>query len=63
MIGEANEQDILMFSIFFITDCIMSNEAPVEDCPNINMVGDNFTKLLQGELFRKCCDFVMNIHP
>ena len=36
---------------YFITDRINSNELSVEYCPTGEMVGDFFTKSLQGQLF------------
>ena len=36
---------------YFITDRIMKQEAYVELCPTLNMIGDYFTKALQGYQF------------
>ena len=37
---------------YFITDRIVNQEASVEFCPTLDMIGDYFTKLLQGSQFR-----------
>jgi hypothetical protein len=46
---------------FFITDRIAKDELTVEYCPTGDMVGDFFTKALQGSLFRKFRALIMNI--
>lgn len=46
---------------FFITDRIKGKEISVRHCPAENMVGDFFTKPLQGASFRKFRDIVLNI--
>jgi hypothetical protein len=46
---------------FFVTDRIKSKELSVEYCPTGNMRGDFFTKPLQGSLFRKFRNAVMNV--
>jgi hypothetical protein len=38
---------------FFVTDRISAKELNVEYCPTLDMLGDYFTKPLQGSLFRK----------
>jgi hypothetical protein len=38
---------------FFIKDRIASGEITVEHCPATEMLGDHFTKPLQGTMFRK----------
>jgi hypothetical protein len=48
---------------FFIKDRIGSGELRVEYCPTENMLADFFTKPLQGALFRKLRDKIMNIDP
>jgi hypothetical protein len=45
---------------FFVTDRIKSKELCVEYCPTGDMVGDFFTKPLQGSLFRKFRNAIMN---
>jgi hypothetical protein len=45
---------------FFVTDRIKNNEVSVVHCPTGEMVADFFTKPLQGALFRKFRDLVMN---
>jgi hypothetical protein len=46
---------------FFVTDRIKSQEMNVEYCPTGEMLGDLFTKPLQGSLFRKFRDAIMNV--
>lgn len=45
----------------FVTDRIKSKEVIVEYCPTAEMLGDFFTKPLQGSLFKKLRDRVLNI--
>jgi hypothetical protein len=45
---------------FFVTDRIKAKEMSVEYSPTGDMVDDFFTKPLQGSLFRKFCDIIMN---
>ena len=45
---------------FFVADRIASKEVKVEYCPTGDMVADYFTKPLQGTLFKKFRDFIMN---
>jgi len=49
-----------MENLLFITDCIAGKEAKVEYCPTCDMLADLFTKPLQGSLFIKCCDLILN---
>jgi hypothetical protein len=42
-------------------DRIKSQEMKVEYCPTGEMLGDLFTKPLQGSLFQKFCDAIMNV--
>jgi hypothetical protein len=46
---------------FFVKDRIRTKEVSIKHCPTGVMTADFFTKLLQGGLFRKFCDEVMNI--
>ena len=46
---------------FFIADRIANDEVRVEYCPTGDMVADYFTKPLQGSLFRKMRNAIMNI--
>jgi hypothetical protein len=48
---------------FFVTDRIASKEVDIRWCPTAEMVGDFYTKPLQGALFRKFRDFIMNVDP
>ena len=40
----------------------MKQEASVEFCPTFDMIGDYFTKALQGSQFRRFCNIVLGIH-
>jgi hypothetical protein len=46
---------------FFVADRIGSNEMRVEYCPTGDMIGDFFTKALQGASFRKFRDLILNV--
>ena len=46
---------------YFITDRISAGDLSVEYCPTGEMVGDFFTKPLQGELFLKFRHLIMNL--
>ena len=37
---------------FFITDCMTVNELSINYYPTLDMIGDYFTKSLQGTLFK-----------
>jgi hypothetical protein len=47
---------------FFVADRVASNEVSIEYCccPTGEMIADFFTKPLQGSLFQKFRDFIMN---
>jgi hypothetical protein len=45
---------------FFITDRIKADEVKVEYCPTGEMIADYFTKPLQGSLFKRFRDMIMN---
>ena len=47
---------------YFITDRIMKQEASVEICPTFDMIGDYFTKALQGSQFRRFLNIILGIH-
>ena len=47
----------------FVKDRVESRELIIERCPKEDMVVDYFTKPLQGRLFYKLRDLVMNIGP
>ena len=46
---------------FFIADQISNKELRVEYCPTEDMVADLFAKALQGALFRRLRDIILNI--
>ena len=48
---------------YFVTDRIANGEVSVEYCPTKAMVGDFFTKPLQGMQFTFFRDFIMNVDP
>jgi Reverse transcriptase (RNA-dependent DNA polymerase)/Zinc knuckle len=48
---------------FFVTDRVASKEVSVQYCPTGDMVADFFTKPLQGSLFKKFRDQIMNVDP
>jgi len=45
---------------FFVTDRVEKNELNIEYCPTEQMIGDFFTKPLQGWKFKKFRDLIMN---
>ena len=46
---------------YFVTDRIGNREVRIEYCPTEQMMADFFTKPLQGVLFTKFRDFIMNV--
>jgi hypothetical protein len=48
---------------YFVTDRIKNGEIKIEYCPTEQMMADFFTKPLQGVLFTKFRDFIMNVDP
>ena len=46
---------------YFVTDWINCGEIKLKSCPTAEMLGDYFTKPLQGALFNKFRDRVLNI--
>lgn len=46
---------------FFITDRIQAGEVEVKHCPTDEMVGDFFTKPLQGMKFKRFRDIILNV--
>jgi hypothetical protein len=48
---------------FFVTDRVQNKELRIEYCPTGDMLADFFTKPLQGTLFQKFRNQVMNIDP
>jgi hypothetical protein len=48
---------------FFVADRIASNEMSVQYCPTAEMLADFFTKPLQGSLFQKFRNWIMNVDP
>jgi hypothetical protein len=51
----------LNISYYFITDRINRKELSVDYRPTGEMIGDFFTKPLQGQLFIKFCAFIMHL--
>ena len=47
---------------FFIKDRVQSGEINIKWCPSEDMVGDFFTKPLQGTLFYKFRRIILNLH-
>jgi hypothetical protein len=48
---------------FCVADQIAADEVKVEYCPTADMLGNFFTKPLQGSLFWKFRDLIININP
>ena len=48
---------------FWIVDRLKKEQMDIEYCPTGMMLGDFFTKSLQGSLFRKMQDVVMGLQP
>ena len=46
---------------YFITDCANCGEIKLKYCPSTEMIGDCFTKPLQGGVFKKFRDRILNI--
>jgi hypothetical protein len=46
---------------FFVKDRVESKEVRIVHCPTKEMVADYFTKPLQGALFYKLRDYIMNV--
>ena len=46
---------------YFIKDQVETRDVVIEHCPTEEMLGDHFTKPLQGALFKKCRAEIMNI--
>jgi hypothetical protein len=47
---------------FFVMNQIATGEVKVKYCPTGVMLGDFFTKPLQGILFKNICDHVLNLN-
>ena len=45
---------------YFVTDCANCGEITIKHCPTVEMIGDFFTKPLQGGLFIKFRDRILN---
>jgi hypothetical protein len=45
---------------FFVADRVQSNEVTIEYCPTGEMTGNFFTKPLQGILFKKFRNAILN---
>ena len=48
---------------FLVKDLVANGEVRIEHCPTLEMLADYFTKPLQGALFYKLRDLIMNIDP
>jgi hypothetical protein len=48
---------------FFITDHVASGDVKIVHCPTDVMLGDHYTKSLQGQAFLRLRDAIMNIDP
>jgi Reverse transcriptase (RNA-dependent DNA polymerase) len=48
---------------FFVTDRIRAGDLSIAHCPTGDMLADYFTKPLQGALFRKMRNLIMNVDP
>jgi hypothetical protein len=48
---------------FFVTDWIAACEVSIQYCPTGEMIADFFMKPLQGTLFQKFRNFIMNCDP
>jgi hypothetical protein len=48
---------------FFIADRVKAGDLRIEHCPTKDMIGDFFTKPLQGVQFYKLRDDIMNVDP
>jgi hypothetical protein len=48
---------------FFIVDQVKAGDLRIEHCPTKDMIGDFFTKPLQGVQFYKLRDDIMNVDP
>ena len=48
---------------FFIHDQVLQEKVLIKHCPTMNMRADFFTKPLQGMLFYRLHDLIMNIAP
>ena len=45
---------------FFVADRVKSGELSIEHCSTVNMIADFFTKPLQGSLFRRFRNLILN---
>ena len=48
---------------FLVKDRVASGEVRIEHCPTNDMIADFFTKPLQGALFVKMRNAIMNVNP
>ena len=48
---------------YFVADRVASGDLRIEHCPTAEMLADYFTKPLQGALFYRLRDQIMNIDP
>ena len=45
---------------FFVSECVKRVHITIRYCPTDNMIGDFFTKPLQGSKFRRFRNIIMN---
>ena len=53
---------LINIKYYFITDGIINQEASVEFCPTFDMIGEYFTKSLQGSQLCRYRNIVLGIH-
>ena len=59
-IGEKGKDPSIYLSDIFIKDRVQAGELSINWCPSEDMIGDYFTKPLQGQKFIKFRDLIMN---
>ena len=51
----------ILVRFFFVKDIILDRKIKLEHCPTLNMVGNYFTKTLQGKQFYKFRKLIINL--
>ena len=59
-IGAKGKDPSIYLSYIFIKDHVQAGELSINWCPSEDMIGDYFTKPLQGQKFIKFRDLIMN---